>query len=98
MTTTATIPQTAPPAPVGRGEDTAKRNVRLDILRGMAVLMVLNFHALVDPRAAGIFKFLAIPLQRIGWTGVDLFFVLSGFLVGGLLFEEIRINGKLRPG
>ncbi len=33
-----------------------------------------------------------------GWVGVDLFFVLSGFLVSGLLFREFEKNGALRVG
>ena len=61
---------------------------QLDTLRGIAVILVLFRHHWV-----GIDW-----LQKVGWVGVDLFFVLSGFLVSGLLFSEYKRDGKARPG
>lgn len=49
----------------------------LDFLRGIAVLLVIFRHA-----SSGNI------IANIGWIGVDLFFVLSGFLVSGLVFKE----------
>ena len=49
------------------------RIVSLDGLRGVAVLIVMIFHAFAVP---GL------------WMGVDLFFVLSGFLITGILFNQ----------
>jgi len=51
----------------------------IDVLRAIAVSLVVLFHA---------------NAIRIGWVGVDLFFVLSGFLIGGMLLEKIGA-GKL---
>jgi peptidoglycan/LPS O-acetylase OafA/YrhL len=55
------------------------RNKRLDILRCIAVLTVIFHHGGVSPF-----------FTRVGWIGVDLFFVLSGFLISGLLFSEYK--------
>lgn len=60
------------------------RNQPLDILRGIAILLVIGHH----------FPYFRI-LYQIGWSGVDLFFVLSGFLVSGLLFSEYQKRGNL---
>lgn len=61
-----------------------KRNVNLDALRGIAILLVLGRH----------FKCFAL-WTKIGWAGVDLFFVLSGFLISGLLFAEWKRFGAI---
>jgi peptidoglycan/LPS O-acetylase OafA/YrhL len=66
--------------------DRPKRDTWLDCLRAVAVLLVLGRHMQFPETAPA---FLA-TWYRGGWTGVDLFFVLSGFLVSGLLFREYR--------
>ncbi len=60
----------------------------LDGLRGFAILMVISIHYFYDSGAQ--LPRLAHRLQSflgLGWTGVDLFFVLSGFLIGGILLD-----------
>ncbi len=72
------------------------RIVQLDILRAIAILLVIAQHTPLRPRDAGRLQVFATVLQyRVGWTGVDLFFVLSGFLIGGLLMGEMKKRGKL---
>jgi peptidoglycan/LPS O-acetylase OafA/YrhL len=75
-----------------------KRLVQIDFLRGIAILLVLGSHGttLIQPENAGRFRPLAEFFERFGWTGVDLFFVLSGFLVGGLLLRELKKYGTLQ--
>ncbi|MBW3545897.1 MAG: acyltransferase [Bacteroidetes bacterium] len=66
---------------------TSKRLRELDFLRGLAIILVLFRHQY-------LFEF----TKRMGWIGVDLFFVLSGFLVSGLLFKEYLKHGDIKPG
>jgi peptidoglycan/LPS O-acetylase OafA/YrhL len=72
----------------------SSRNVPLDVLRAMAILLVFGRH-LELPRPDGMVGALAEAWFRIGWIGVDLFFVLSGFLIGGLLVAELRKLGRI---
>ena len=59
------------------------RNQSLDILCCIAILLVLGHHFIHYHHWA-----------KVGWIGVDLFFVLSGFLISGLLFSEYKRNGQ----
>jgi peptidoglycan/LPS O-acetylase OafA/YrhL len=63
---------------------------QLDGIRGLAIAIVLIYHYLVlSPigQAGSPFAGLLKPFQY-GWSGVDLFFVLSGFLLGGILLDN----------
>jgi len=66
-----------------------RRSIELDFVRGIAILLVMSYHALTVPTSLFLFRAIEIPGKRFGATGVDLFFVLSGFLVGGLLMKEL---------
>src|ERR1035437_5789157 len=63
---------------------TARRNTNLDALRAVAIVMVLGRHSHYSTFWA-----------KVGWAGVDLFFVLSGFLVAGLLFTGYQQRSRI---
>lgn len=71
-----------------------KRNLQLDVLRGLAILLVIGRHMEVK-RPEGVLGVLADAWYKVGWIGVDLFFVLSGFLIGGLLLTELEKHGSI---
>src|SRR5271168_36950 len=77
----------------------AGRLRQLDVLRGVAILLVLGRHLdSVPTDAPGAIQSAFDLWMRAGWIGVDLFFVLSGFLVSGLLFREYARYGDVRAG
>jgi peptidoglycan/LPS O-acetylase OafA/YrhL len=62
----------------------------IDGLRAVAVLAVVLYH----------FELFYPGLKRMGggFVGVDIFFVISGFLIGGILWRDIRETGRIRLG
>ena len=58
----------------------------LDGLRGFALILVFLFHLFsFELQNANAFEQVFMSLMRIGWCGVDIFFVLSGFLITRIL-------------
>jgi|CXWL01.1.fsa_nt_gi peptidoglycan/LPS O-acetylase OafA/YrhL len=68
---------------------------QLDVLRGIAIWLVLGRHQPFNETYSGFGASFFKLLGQVGWIGVDLFFVLSGFLVSGLLFKEYQVSGKI---
>ena len=71
-------------------EGIGKRIPELDGLRGLAILLVLSFHYINNNllHSTGKLGRLLAKLTSFGWVGVDLFFVLSGFLISSILFRN----------
>lgn len=67
----------------------------LDGIRGLAILLVMVFHMNM---IAGVHAVDAAAkfVSSAGWTGVDLFFVLSGFLITGILLDTKQGEGYFR--
>ncbi|HRL91443.1 MAG TPA: acyltransferase family protein, partial [Comamonas denitrificans] len=66
----------------------------IDILRGFAAISVVVYHVIEH------FQWNNFPATwpwlwfRVGWMGVDLFFVISGFVIGLSAFSEIDKRGE----
>ncbi len=88
------VPDINKPSEVGMKH----RTIELDFARGMAVLLVMGYHFKTVATSFFLWNAIENPLKAFGATGVDMFFVLSGFLVGGLLLHEYRKRGSVRVG
>lgn len=68
------------------------RKPGLDLLRAIAILWVMPFHSyLAGYMGGGV-------LRWSGWMGVDLFFALSGFLIGSQVFNALASSGHVDFG
>lgn len=57
----------------------------LDTLRAIAIIIVLIYHYKVVVSRENLFGF----ISSLGWAGVDLFFVLSGYLIGNQILSVL---------
>ena len=67
--------------------DSHKRIKELDGLRGIAILLVLLCHSTFELHPSSKILSDLSSVGQLTWSGVDLFFVLSGFLIGGILLD-----------
>lgn len=70
----------------------------LDSVRGIAILLVLLYHGMAPPLHAELSDGgkLLFSVSQYGWVGVNLFFVLSGFLITGILVDSREQPSSLR--
>jgi peptidoglycan/LPS O-acetylase OafA/YrhL len=78
------------------GSQTNSRIPALDGLRGLAILLVLFYHYGLFNSNHGLIVSLIQRTFSLFWTGVDLFFVLSGFLIGGILIDSRNSESYFR--
>ena len=89
QTGTVTAPTVTSPVGAAVGRRTSRtallgRSTALDGLRGLALVWVVTYHF---TGANGPFPG--------GWVGLDVFFVLSGFLITAMLLDEVRVHGRI---
>jgi peptidoglycan/LPS O-acetylase OafA/YrhL len=72
--------------------DIPTRLYGLDHLRTLAIAFVFIFHYSILSEGQPEWLF---SIARFGWTGVDLFFVLSGFLISSQLFSQIKKENSI---
>jgi peptidoglycan/LPS O-acetylase OafA/YrhL len=92
------MPPSSSPLPHARRPENSPaastRRLDLDVVRGVAIVLALGWH--FSPQSSGnvVLDALQWPGHQFGWAGVDLFFVLSGFLMGQLVLRERARTGR----
>ncbi len=93
MTSLSTLERAAVSRPTDTRPTTGRR-LDLDVVRGVAILLALGWHFNHGPSGNRLLDALQLPGFTLGWAGVDLFFVLSGFLLGRLVLKEQLATGR----
>ncbi|AJG24461.1 acyltransferase family protein [Cupriavidus basilensis] len=71
------------------------RSIELDFVRGLAIIAVMGMHFHTVSTGSQWVALIEYPLKNFGREGVNLFFTLSGFLVGGLLLRQYAHSGSV---
>lgn len=71
------------------------RTIELDFLRGIAIIAVMGYHFRSVDTGIWLIPIIQYPFTHFGREGVNLFFTLSGFLVGGLLLRQYATTGTI---
>lgn len=84
------LPEAVPVRVTQKHPPSADRIPVLDGIRGVAILLVMTFHFWMVGVSGAVAAWERVygDMVGIGWIGVDLFFVLSGFLITGILYDS----------
>jgi peptidoglycan/LPS O-acetylase OafA/YrhL len=99
VTTTSAGSLSGPPEPRGasaRGMEGGGYVPALDGVRGLAILVVVCVHSGYGGRPEGPVAAVVREVFSAGWAGVDLFFVMSGLLITGILLDTRSSAGYFR--
>jgi peptidoglycan/LPS O-acetylase OafA/YrhL len=80
--------RTLPTGPIRARDARPARIIELDGVRGLAIAFVLVYHYANISMPGNKFLYYTLLPTRLMWSGVDLFFVLSGLLIGGILMDN----------
>lgn len=99
LTATDSVVVGAAQKPVSSLPELGGRIPELDGLRGLAILLVVICHYIASAEHAplGFWPHHILSALTVGWSGVDLFFILSGFLIGGILLDVRNCPHYFRP-